>query len=206
MAGALRRDPRRAPASDCGKKAVDRLDQPALSVVNSAWALRGPLVEMTAARSDGPMRSTSLLRNRPRGRGAAGIEADVIVVQHDKQYPAVFRLIVGSDRHARAIERWNDRAWRRRRQIHRREGQQLDRLAVLGHLEILASQSAHRQAGLVGNDDVDFDEVDARLEWSAATAWARSSEEKGAEISCTGRYSSLGCAVSYSWPCCALVR
>ena len=106
----------------------------------------------------------------------------MIVVQHDQQYPAVLRLIVGSDRRARSIERWNDRRWFRRRNIHRTEGQQLDRLAVLGHLEILAPQAAHRHAIPVGNDDVDFDEVDARLELGRRDRLGQKKEEKGAEF------------------------
>ena len=46
----------------------------ALSEVNSAWALLRPLVEITAAWSDGPIRSTSRRAIALDGRRASGIE------------------------------------------------------------------------------------------------------------------------------------
>ena len=92
--------------------------------------------------------------------------AHVIVVQKNREQPHVvarrFELFVrvGADRPGRAVGGWHGATV----QLHELKALDRLRLTVFDDLEIALPQVRHRVAVPVGDDDVDADEVDARLE------------------------------------------
>ena len=90
----------------------------------------------------------------------------MVVVEEDREQPDVvarrfhFLVVVGADFARRLLDRVGGAAV----ELDQLEGLDLLRLAVLGDLEVALLQVRDRIAFLVGDDDVDADEVDPGAE------------------------------------------
>ena len=132
---------------------------------------------ITPTMSDGP--SWVSMNRRDRLAGAhARAAADVVVVEEHREQPDVVArrfallVVVGPDCARRTVGTGHQAAV----ELDQLEGLDLLGLAVLGDLEVGRLQSATGLPALVGDDDVDADEIDAGAEdrrlrragWSAA--------------------------------------